>query len=194
MSELDSLVEKDHPNAAYPLLNHIKTSKNSCTRAVCIVLAILLVMCILATVSLSVALGVTLGSNTTSGNSSTNAQSSCISADCVVLASSMIQKMDTSIDPCVDFYNYSCGGWDANNFLPEGSGYWDILQELTKDNYLRLRQLLDGSAEDEIVAVHYMRELYQTCLDVDTITSKGAQPLLDPVSYTHLTLPTKRIV
>ena len=75
----------------------------------------------------------------------------------------MIQKMDTSIDPCIDFYNYSCGGWDANNFLPEGSGYWDILQELRQDNNLRLRQLLDGSAEDEIVAVHYMRELYQTC-------------------------------
>jgi endothelin-converting enzyme/putative endopeptidase len=29
-----------------------------------------------------------------------------------------VQSMDRSVDPCTDFFAYSCGGWVKNNLIP----------------------------------------------------------------------------
>lgn len=34
------------------------------------------------------------------------------------LAQDILAAMDLTVDPCADFYNYSCGGWIKNNPLP----------------------------------------------------------------------------
>ena len=34
--------------------------------------------------------------------------------------------MDRSVDPCVDFYAYTCGGWIAKNPIPADQGAWSF--------------------------------------------------------------------
>ncbi|MGD0515389.1 MAG: hypothetical protein ABSA29_18960 [Terriglobales bacterium] len=34
--------------------------------------------------------------------------------------------MDKSIDPCVDLYRYSCGGWQKKNPIPPDQTSWSV--------------------------------------------------------------------
>lgn len=47
-------------------------------------------------------------------------------------AARLIQNMDTTAEPCSDFFKYACGGWLKRNVIPETSsryGNFDILRD-----------------------------------------------------------------
>ena len=44
----------------------------------------------------------------------------CMTKDCVKAAATIIKSMDTNINPCHDFYSYSCGGFIDNTNIPQG--------------------------------------------------------------------------
>lgn len=43
----------------------------------------------------------------------------CLSPGCIHSASKMLEQMDSSIEPCDDFYTYACGGFLKNTVIPE---------------------------------------------------------------------------
>lgn len=43
----------------------------------------------------------------------------CLTESCVITASNLLQQMDRSVDPCKDFYRFTCGGYIDNTVLPE---------------------------------------------------------------------------
>ena len=38
---------------------------------------------------------------------------------CVQTASAIIKNMDTSVNPCVDFYKFACGGFVKRTVIPD---------------------------------------------------------------------------
>ena len=48
----------------------------------------------------------------------------------LLLAASIIQGMDISVDPCDDFYRFACGGWMDENVIPDGKNKWGRFYEL----------------------------------------------------------------
>ena len=47
-----------------------------------------------------------------------------------VLAITIAEAMDLTVDPCTDFYQFACGGWMAKNSIPEGKAKWGRFYEL----------------------------------------------------------------
>lgn len=39
-----------------------------------------------------------------------------------------------SVDPCTDFYKFSCGGWQKNNPTPADQANWSVYAKLANDN------------------------------------------------------------
>lgn len=58
-------------------------------------------------------------------------------------AGSILTKMDQSINPCDDFYTYSCGGWLKENPIPEDSSSYGIYPWLRQHVDIKLKGVLD---------------------------------------------------
>ncbi len=57
-----------------------------------------------------------------------------------------VDDMDRSVDPCMDFYTYSCGGWMKKNPIPPDQASWSVYGKLTDENQRFLWGILEDAA------------------------------------------------
>jgi putative endopeptidase len=99
-----------------------------------------------------------------------------------------VTAMDKSVDPCVDLYHYSCGGWQKKNPIPADQTSWSVYGKLYEDNLNFLRGILEQAATSEGASDPATREIgdfYAACTDEATIEKRGAtaiQPDLDAIA------------
>ncbi|XP_074596112.1 neprilysin-2-like [Brevipalpus obovatus] len=111
------------------------------------------------------------------------ADETCLTPGCIEAASRIIQSLDTSVDPCENFYLFSCGGWINRTILPHGRkriGTLNLIQEMV-NNKLRvnLNHLMENIRKLDRNSFEYkLVNLHRTCLNVAAIEARGNQPLL----------------
>ena len=90
-----------------------------------------------------------------------------------------VTAMDRSIDPCVDFYTYSCGGWQKNNPIPPDQTSWSVYGKLYQDNLAYLRGILEQAAvaKDRDAVTQKIGDYYAACMDEARIEKRGAKPI-----------------
>lgn len=88
-------------------------------------------------------------------------------------------SLDRSVDPCVDFYHFSCGGWLKNNPIPADQAVWGRFNELAEHNRLVLRDILENAAKATKRTPNEQKigDYYASCMDEDAINKKGAAVL-----------------
>ena len=108
----------------------------------------------------------------------------CTTPSCIELSATLLRTMNASVDPCEDFYNYSCGGWEASNTIPSGYGSYSLFSSVARKNIIQIQKLLTGSFGSSIDAVGTVRKLYSSCMDLDELNKLGGSPLVDIVNFT----------
>jgi putative endopeptidase len=91
-----------------------------------------------------------------------------------------VSSMDPSIDPCVDFYTYSCGNWMKKNPVPADQSSWGIYEKLQDENRERLRGILESAAAAAGQPTAYTKKIgdyYASCTDEAAIERAGITPL-----------------
>ena len=88
--------------------------------------------------------------------------------------------MDRSVDPCNDFYRYTCGGWIKKNPIPSDQARWDVYAKLTEDNERFLWGILQENSKTSASRSKVEIEIgdyFFACMDESAVEKAGAAPL-----------------
>ena len=91
-----------------------------------------------------------------------------------------VTSMDTTVNPCTDFYTYSCGGWMKKNPIPPDQTSWGVYSKLEDENKLILREILESAATPDPgrdALKQKIGDYYAACMDEKAIDAAGSRPL-----------------
>jgi len=84
--------------------------------------------------------------------------------------------MDKSVDPCVDLYRYSCGGWQTKNPIPPDQTSWSVYAKLYQDNLIFLHGMLEQAAQRDAhrnAVTQQIGDFYAACMDEALVEKRG---------------------
>jgi putative endopeptidase len=97
-------------------------------------------------------------------------------------------QADRSMDPCVDFYQYTCNKWIAKNPIPPDQANWWLGTKLMIWNQTVVRDILEKASADDPQRSPSEQKIgddYASCMNETDINAKGItalQPELDRIA------------
>ncbi len=90
-----------------------------------------------------------------------------------------VTSLDRSVDPCVDFYKFTCGGWMKNNPIPADQPRWDVYAKLANDNQQFLWGILQQTAKAQNRTANQQKigDYFAACMDTAAIDKRGMDPV-----------------
>ena len=91
-----------------------------------------------------------------------------------------LDNLDPKADPCVDFYQYACGGWMASHPIPQDQVWWDTFSALQDRNEALLRSIAEQSmaADSKRDSTHQkIGDYYAACMDEASADAAGIKPI-----------------
>jgi len=103
-----------------------------------------------------------------------NIPKTCTTSSCQDDATKLINAMDPSADPCQDFFQYACGGFNAKN---PGKDTDDIARE--KISAIISNILKAPNDPNDPIPVNQARDFYAACTNKELREKIGLRPLID---------------
>ncbi|KAJ8371263.1 hypothetical protein SKAU_G00112910 [Synaphobranchus kaupii] len=107
-----------------------------------------------------------------------NSNTGCTTAGCVTAAARLLQNMDSTVEPCQNFYQYACGGWLDRHVIPETSSRYSVFDILRDELEIILKGVLETKNEKDREAFCKAKTLYNSCMNESLIEQRDSQPLI----------------
>jgi putative endopeptidase len=92
-----------------------------------------------------------------------------------------LSNLDTTCQPCQDFYQYANGGWLAKNPIPGAYPAWGVANVLSEQNRSRVHEILEESAKNASAvkgsSEQKVGDYYASCMDEAKVNAAGIKPL-----------------
>jgi endothelin-converting enzyme/putative endopeptidase len=91
-----------------------------------------------------------------------------------------VPSMDRTVNPCDDFYQYSCGGWIAHNPIPADQAAWSVYGKLADENSRFLWGVLEGlkpGTPNRTPVQAQIGDYFAACMDEAAIDKRGDAPI-----------------
>ncbi|MGO9830278.1 MAG: M13 family metallopeptidase [Myxococcaceae bacterium] len=91
-----------------------------------------------------------------------------------------VSAMDRSADPCVDFYAFTCGGWQRSNPIPADQAGWSVYAKLQTDTQRYLWGLLADASKPQPgrdAVTQQVGDFFAACMDEAAVEKLGRAPL-----------------
>jgi len=88
--------------------------------------------------------------------------------------------LDRNADPCVNFYQYACGGWLAANPVPSDQSRWGRFDALAERNRTILQGILEAASANKpgrSPVDQKIGDFYASCMDTKLIDQKALAPI-----------------
>lgn len=98
----------------------------------------------------------------------------CFKSHCLLAASEILESINTSVNPCINFYEHSCGSWIKSHRIPPDEDSIGTFQNVRKIVNKRMIGLLQESRKDgDLLAVKKAKTFFQSCMNLDAIEKKS---------------------
>ncbi|OZJ04605.1 hypothetical protein BZG36_02056 [Bifiguratus adelaidae] len=126
----------------------------------------------------------------------------CMTPQCVKTAAKILTDMDMDVNPCDDFYGYTCGDWERNHMIPNDKPGVGSFDSIFDDNLKVLKEIMESDfksidaealpSKDKIIDEQNFRKLkdyYVACLNETAIDAAGAEPVKPVLERIHDLFP-----
>ncbi|KAJ8894784.1 hypothetical protein PR048_000091 [Dryococelus australis] len=139
--------------------------------------------------------------------SNTRHHNVCESEECKETAHTLLTSMDMTVDPCEDFYTFTCGGWVKSHPVPPTAPHRNQFDLVTEQLDYQLRGTLlsvqravylgatslnyvageteqsdileEEDSEGELAPVRAAKQMYRACLDTEEVERQGVSTVCE---------------
>lgn len=104
----------------------------------------------------------------------------CSTVGCIESAKSVIDRMDPSIDPCDDFYNFACGNFNKYVTIPDNKSKVDVFSTINDKVKQQLRACFSEKINpNDPAPFNAAKKIYNICMHETATEKRGKEPLLN---------------
>ncbi|OQV17916.1 Neprilysin-11 [Hypsibius exemplaris] len=105
----------------------------------------------------------------------------CLEPSCVTAAEHLNKAMNRQINPCDDFFEFACGGWNRTEPMPDDKARWSAFNVLDREMVRNLKNVLttDKTLPDgtTATATEKMQKYFKSCVNTTAIEEAGVREL-----------------
>lgn len=98
----------------------------------------------------------------------------CLTSGCIATASRILNAMDSSVEPCDDFYQFACGKFVRETYIPDDKLTVDTFNRLADQIDIQLRTIIEADiAANESKVFKLVKKMYKSCMNRTAVEALG---------------------
>ncbi|XP_008552123.1 neprilysin-2 [Microplitis demolitor] len=107
----------------------------------------------------------------------------CRTQECIDTASKVIKYMDPTVNPCDNFYKFTCGNFINTTKIPDDKDSVDIFSTITEQVHEQLKSIVESDISQNLSRpFRLINTMYNICMNQSAIEKDGLSPLLSKLN------------